>query len=172
MICRLFGAKPLSKQCWCIFNWNIRNRLQINFITIQTFLFTKLHLKISFAKWRPISPGGNALIKCICTCTYTCIHTCAYIYVALTVIHNEFRHRAHFYIVIFLSIGTKHVHLCISVMIEVSCYIVWFQLCRLRLWKRIAGALPPILSGLWKSINFRCFGGCYYRCEFGEPNDF
>ena len=28
--CRLFGAKPLSKPCWVIVNWTLRNKLQWN----------------------------------------------------------------------------------------------------------------------------------------------
>ena len=31
-------------------------------IKIQNFSFTKLHLKMSFAKWRPFCPGGDELI--------------------------------------------------------------------------------------------------------------
>ena len=31
MACRLFGAKPLSNQCWAIINWTPRNKLQWNF---------------------------------------------------------------------------------------------------------------------------------------------
>ena len=30
MACRLFGAKPLSKQCWIV-NWTLRNKLQWKF---------------------------------------------------------------------------------------------------------------------------------------------
>ena len=34
--CRLFGAKPLSNQCWAIVNWILRNTLQwIFFIKIK-----------------------------------------------------------------------------------------------------------------------------------------
>ena len=31
MACRLFGTKPLSKQCWVIVNWTLRNKLQWSF---------------------------------------------------------------------------------------------------------------------------------------------
>ena len=31
MACRLIGAKPLSKPCWVIVNWTLRNKLQWNF---------------------------------------------------------------------------------------------------------------------------------------------
>ena len=33
-----------------------------NFIKIQNFSFTKMHLKISSAKWRPFCPGGDKLM--------------------------------------------------------------------------------------------------------------
>ena len=32
-------------------------------IEIQNFSFTKMHLKISFAKWRPFCPGGDELME-------------------------------------------------------------------------------------------------------------
>ena len=48
MACRLFGAKPLSK--------------------IQNFPFTKMHLKISSAQWRPCCPGGDKLYSLISIC--------------------------------------------------------------------------------------------------------
>ena len=31
MACRLLGARPLSKQCWVIANWALRNKLQWHF---------------------------------------------------------------------------------------------------------------------------------------------
>ena len=31
IVCRLFGAKPLSNQCWVIVNWTLLNKLQWNF---------------------------------------------------------------------------------------------------------------------------------------------
>ena len=63
MACRLFGAKPLSKP-------NARllsiGPLGIKFSTIllkmQNFSFTKMHLKLSSAKWRPFCPRGDELI--------------------------------------------------------------------------------------------------------------
>ena len=32
-------------------------------IKIQNFSFTKMHLKISFAKWWPFSPGADELME-------------------------------------------------------------------------------------------------------------
>ena len=37
-------------QCWNIVNWTHRNKLQWNFYRIQTFLFKKMHLFVSFVK--------------------------------------------------------------------------------------------------------------------------
>ena len=42
------------------------------FIKVQTFSLTKMHLKISSAKWRPFLPGGDEFIyKMICECNKT-----------------------------------------------------------------------------------------------------
>ena len=61
MACRLFSAKPIT---WTNAALSIRPS-GTNFseivIKIQKFLFTKLHLKISSAKWRPFCPGGDDL---------------------------------------------------------------------------------------------------------------
>ena len=57
---RLFGAKPLN-QCWVNINWTLRKNFSDIFIKIQNFLFTKMHLKISSAKWRPFCPGEDKL---------------------------------------------------------------------------------------------------------------
>ena len=35
-------------------------------VKIQNFLFTKMHLKLSYVKWRPFSPGGIELSQQIC----------------------------------------------------------------------------------------------------------
>ena len=58
MDCRLFGARSLSKQCWVIVNHTISNKIQRNFNQGRNFSFTKMHLKLSSAKWRPFCPGG------------------------------------------------------------------------------------------------------------------
>ena len=56
MVCRLFGAKPLSKPMLCaIVNWSLRNKFQRNFS--QKSNFKKACLKMSSAKWRPFCPG-------------------------------------------------------------------------------------------------------------------
>ena len=55
MVCRLFGAKPLSKPIL-----GYTGPLRINVSENQnTFLsFTKMHLKIASATWRPFCPAG------------------------------------------------------------------------------------------------------------------
>ena len=63
MACRLFGAKPLSKPMLVIVNWTLRNKLQWNFNQHSKSSFTKMHLKISSAKWQPFCPGGDELRK-------------------------------------------------------------------------------------------------------------
>ena len=45
----LWSIEPLETNCGIL-------------IKIQKFLFTKMHLKISFAKWRTFCPGGDELI--------------------------------------------------------------------------------------------------------------
>ena len=46
-------------QWWVIVNWTLRNRTSFSEILIKTqdFLFTKMHLKISSAKWQPFFQG-------------------------------------------------------------------------------------------------------------------
>ena len=58
MVCRLFGAKPLSKPMmgYC----QLQPGEQI-LIKLQNFSLTKMHLKISSAKWQPLCPGGDEL---------------------------------------------------------------------------------------------------------------
>ena len=50
-------------QCWIVVNWNIRNNLQWKLIKVQKFSFTKMHLKISPTKRRPLCPGSDELRK-------------------------------------------------------------------------------------------------------------
>ena len=47
--CRLFGAKPLSNQCWIIVNWGIMNKVQWNFNQNTKRFIHKMHLTISSA---------------------------------------------------------------------------------------------------------------------------
>ena len=65
MACRLFGTKPLSKpvleDCQ-LDSWEGTNVSEI-LIKIQNFSFTKMHLKIPFAKWRPFCVGGDELME-------------------------------------------------------------------------------------------------------------
>ena len=48
-------------QCWVIVNWAPRNTPQWHLIKIQNISFTKLHVIISSAKWRPFFPGGGGM---------------------------------------------------------------------------------------------------------------
>ena len=54
------GLAP--NRCWVIVNWTLRNKIQWNFN--QKFVFTKMHLKISSAKWQTSCPGGDKLNYC------------------------------------------------------------------------------------------------------------
>ena len=55
MACRLFDTKPLSKPVlvYCPLGTNLSEI----FIKIQNFSSTKMHLKLSSAKWQPFCPG-------------------------------------------------------------------------------------------------------------------
>ena len=48
-------------QWWNIVNWTPRNKLQISLNNIKTFLFKKIHLKLSPGKWQPYRLGDNEL---------------------------------------------------------------------------------------------------------------
>ena len=63
MACRLFGAKPLSKPMQGYCELDPKEHISMNFfkLKLQTFSFTKLHLKISSAKWWPFCPGADEL---------------------------------------------------------------------------------------------------------------
>ena len=50
-------------QCLVIVDWTIRNKFQRNFNQTTIFSFTKMHLKISFAEWRPFCLGGDELTE-------------------------------------------------------------------------------------------------------------
>ena len=56
----IFGAKPFSKPMlgYCQLDPQEQTSGEI-LIKIQNFSFTKMHLKISYAKWRPFCPGGG-----------------------------------------------------------------------------------------------------------------
>ena len=69
--CRLFGAKPLSKPMLSNCQLNPWGQTSVKFfIKIQNFSFMKMHLKISFAKWRPFCPGGDELRIMLLTMPY------------------------------------------------------------------------------------------------------
>ena len=46
-------------QCWLIVNCTLKNKLQWNLNQNTKLCFTKMHLKISSAKWWPFYPGGR-----------------------------------------------------------------------------------------------------------------
>ena len=49
-------------QCWVVVNWTLRKNLQwFFFIKIRNFSFTKMHLKVSSAKWWPFCLGEDEL---------------------------------------------------------------------------------------------------------------
>ena len=55
-------ATPFSERMlgYCLLD--PKEQIAVIFFTIQNFLFTKLHLKMSSAKWRPFCPGGDEFI--------------------------------------------------------------------------------------------------------------
>ena len=64
MACRLFGAKPLSKPMpgYCrLYPYEQTSTTFV--ITIQNYSFTKMHLNISSAKWRPFCLGKGGLTR-------------------------------------------------------------------------------------------------------------
>ena len=63
MACRLFGAKPLSEPVlpYCQLGRPRGTYFSRIFFKIQKFSFTKMHLQISSAKWRPFCSGGGEL---------------------------------------------------------------------------------------------------------------
>ena len=68
-ICSNNGLSPIRRQAIILTNAGLLSiePLGTNFIEIwikiQIFSFTKVHLKISSAKWRPFCPGGG-WVKC------------------------------------------------------------------------------------------------------------
>ena len=60
MACRLFGAKPLSKpNAGLLSTGPFGTNFDAISIKIQDFSFTKMHLKITSAEWRPFCPGRD-----------------------------------------------------------------------------------------------------------------
>ena len=59
----LIGWVQVLNLCWIMVSRDLRNKVQWNSNrnTVQTFSLTKMHLKISSAKWRPFCPGGDEL---------------------------------------------------------------------------------------------------------------
>ena len=72
MACHLVSAKPLSEPILEYYQLYPMEQTSEIVIKIPNFSFTKMHLKISSAKWRPFCPGGNEL-------TVEWVHTWEYI---------------------------------------------------------------------------------------------
>ena len=60
MVCRLIGAKALSAEILLI--RPLGTKFSEILIEIHTFSFKKMHLEMSYAKWRPYCLGLNVLI--------------------------------------------------------------------------------------------------------------
>ena len=66
MAWRLFGAKPLSKPMLGFSQLDPQEQttnISEILVKIQNFSFTKMHLKLSSAKWWPFCPGGDEVMK-------------------------------------------------------------------------------------------------------------
>ena len=64
MAYRLFDAKPSSKPMIVFLSiWPLGTNFSEILNKIQDFSFTKMHPKISSAKWRPFCPAGDELIQ-------------------------------------------------------------------------------------------------------------
>ena len=61
MTWRLFGAKPLSKQCWNIVNWTLRNKLQWNFNQSTYILIQENAFEIVVCKMVTISSQSQCV---------------------------------------------------------------------------------------------------------------
>ena len=57
MVCRLFGAKPLSKPMLAFVTWTLRNKLQWYLHRNTKLLIHENTFETSSAKWRPFYPG-------------------------------------------------------------------------------------------------------------------
>ena len=67
IICRPFGAKPLSKPMLVYCQLNPYKQTSVEFWSkYKTFHSRKIHIKISSAKWRPFCPGGGGGNKSRC----------------------------------------------------------------------------------------------------------
>ena len=63
MACRLFGTKPLSRPMLGYYEMDPWAQTSVKlYIKIQKISLTKMHVKVSSAKWRPFCPGGDELI--------------------------------------------------------------------------------------------------------------
>ena len=96
MACRLFGAKPLSNQCWVIVNWTLRNELQWNFnqdtklfihSTASENIVCEMAAILSRGKWGPCRRSSSRSNNAIACCEYPlwdCTETNAYTWSNLT----------------------------------------------------------------------------------------
>ena len=67
MACRLFGTKPLSKPILVYCHLTLRKKtFSETLFKRQNLSFTKMHMKISSAKWPPFCSGGDELSRDWC----------------------------------------------------------------------------------------------------------
>ena len=57
----LSPGRHYLNQCWNIVNWTPRTNFKEILVRIHTFLFEKIHLKMSSGKWWPFCLGLNVL---------------------------------------------------------------------------------------------------------------
>ena len=66
LYCRIYtwansATSNYPNQCWFIANWTLGSKLQWNLSKKKIFSLTKMHSKISSAKWRPFCPWVDEL---------------------------------------------------------------------------------------------------------------
>ena len=72
MICRLFGAKPLSQPRWFRVDWKIKEKFQFNPNQYTSFIQRYECENVSSANWRPFSLGINEYTRS--PTFYVCFH--------------------------------------------------------------------------------------------------
>ena len=55
-------------QCWNIVDWNLRNKFRWNPIQTPFIFIQKIHLKLSFGRWRPFVPASVFLKQGVHVC--------------------------------------------------------------------------------------------------------
>ena len=61
MACRLFGAKPLPEPMLTYCQLDPWEQTSVKFESKYKTVFMKMHLEMSYAKWRPFCPEGDEL---------------------------------------------------------------------------------------------------------------